>query len=121
MMLPAIAVVFRPWPPKPLAIQKPGESSPSLRHPVQRAAEHARPDVLDLDVADLRIDLCNVGLELVDEAARIGFPGGRAPRPQQTVAVDDAVMVVGEIGVAHRAAIADGVEQARPERGGGDQ
>ena len=49
MMLPAIAVVLRPWPPKPLASQSAGRQLADLRHAMERVAEHAGPDVLELD------------------------------------------------------------------------
>ena len=42
------------------------------------------------------------------------------PGPEQPVAVDDAVVAVGEIGVGHRAAIGNRIGEARTERRGGD-
>jgi hypothetical protein len=92
-----------------------------LRHAMQRIAEHARPGVLDFDLAELRIDRRHVGLEPPDVALGIGLPRGRVSRPQQPVVADDAVMIVGKVGIRHCAAIGDGFGEPRSERRGGDR
>ncbi len=92
-----------------------------LRHAMQRIAEHARPGVLDFDLAELGVDRHHVGLEPPHVALGIGLPRGRVSRPEQAVVADDAVVVVGEVGIGHRAAIGDGLGQARTERRGGDR
>src|SRR5204862_5256716 len=65
-----------------------------LRHAVERVTQYARPDMLDRDPAELRIDALDIGLEPRHEAVRIGLPGGHPARPHQPVAADAAVMVV---------------------------
>src|SRR5207302_840672 len=90
-----------------------------LRHAVQRVAEDAGPKMLEVDFAELRIGRADVGLELSHKSLRIELPGAHAARPHQPVAADDAVMIVGELGVTHRAAIADRLLEPRAERRGG--
>jgi hypothetical protein len=41
---------------------------------MQRIAEHARPDVLDLDLAELRVERQHVGFEPVRIALGVGLP-----------------------------------------------
>ena len=110
---PAIAVVLSPCPPKPLASQTPRRSLADLRHAVHGVADDAGPGVLDLDVAELRIGLRSMSACSARHKRRgLRSPGRHAARPHQPVAVDDAVVVVGEVGVAHRAAIARSPRQA---------
>ena len=82
-----------------------------LRHAVKRITEHAVPDIVELDLAELRKDALDVAFQLIDELPWIALPGAHAARPHQPVAVDDPVMVVGEIGIAHRPGIGDRLGQ----------
>src|SRR5262252_4348582 len=77
--------------------------------------------MLDFDLAELGVDRHHVGLEPPHIALGIGLPRGRMSRPEQPVVADDAVVIVGEVGIGHRAAIGDGLGQARTERRGGDR
>src|SRR5262249_8292461 len=70
-----------------------------LRHAMQRIAEHPGPGVLDLDLAELRIDRRHVGLEPPHIVLGIGLPRGRVSRPEQPVVADDAVVIVGKVGI----------------------
>ena len=59
------------------------------------------PDVIDQSARD---------------EARVGFPGAHASRPLETIASDDAVVIVSAIGVADSAAIAHDVVQDLTDR-----
>ena len=97
-----------------------GAKLAELRHAVHGVAERAGPGVIDRDFAELRIGFFDVGLQRAHVAARIARPCGRAARQHQAVAADDAVMIVGEVGVADAAAIADHLAELLAERCGGD-
>src|SRR6266581_4556780 len=90
-----------------------GRQFADLRHAMQRIAQHTGPDMLDVDRRELRVDAFDAGFEPGREAARARLPGGDPTRPHQPVAAYDPVVAVGEIGVAHRAAIADGLVEPR--------
>ena len=49
-----------------------------LRHAVERIAERAVPDMLDLDIAELRKDALDVGFQLAHELLRIALPCAHA-------------------------------------------
>src|SRR5436309_5267539 len=99
---------------EPVAAEAAGEPQArrelaDLRHAMQRIAEHAGPEVLDIDRLELRIDGFDLGLERRRETARIALPRGDPARPHQPVGAHDPIMAVGELGVAHGAAIRDGL------------
>src|SRR5262249_25928058 len=66
-----------------------------LRHLVQRVAHETGPGILDLEVAELRIDRDDVGAHHGAQPLGLARVGGDAAAPQQTIAVDDAVVVAG--------------------------
>ena len=105
-----------PWPPKPDSEPDARRQFADLRHAVQRVAEHAAPHVLELDRPQLRIDLRDVGLQRACKTSRIALPGGRPARPHQPVAADDAVVVVGQVGVADGALERHRLSQPLAER-----
>src|SRR6185437_5219289 len=74
-----------------------------LRHAVDGAAERAAPQMRDLDVAEIGKIAPNVGDEPAAYPAWVGLPGPHAAGPLQPVTADDAVMIVGAVGVADRA------------------
>ncbi len=76
--------------------------------------------IIDGDVAELRIGLFDIAGERADIVARIARPGRRAARQHQPVAADNAIMIVGKVGVADAAAIADRFGKPLAERGCGD-
>src|SRR6185369_8874471 len=77
-----------------------------LRHAMYRAAERAAPQMRDLHIAERGKIALDVGDQPACEAARLRRPGAHAPGPLQAIAADDAVVIVGAVGVADRAAIA---------------
>jgi hypothetical protein len=91
-----------------------------LRHAMQRVAEHARPDVLDLHAGELRIELLDIGFEPWPVRAGITLPGGGAPGEQQPVTADHAIMVIGEVGISDGAPIGDRLGKPPPEWRGDD-
>src|SRR5262249_25531258 len=73
-----------------------GRQLADLRHAMQRVAEHAGPDVLDLHRLELRIDGFDLALERRRKMARIALPRGYPARPHQPVGAHDPIMAVGE-------------------------
>ena len=78
-----------------------GTELADLRHSMNRMTQRARPSILARHVAELRVGPFYVGDQRVCVLPRIAFPCRQAPRPQQTVAVDATVVIVGEFAVTN--------------------
>src|SRR5579875_3814269 len=89
-----------------------------LRHAVYGAAERAGPQMRDLDFAERGKIAGDVAQQHARDPARIGLPHAQPPGPLQAIAADDAIVAVGALPVADRAAIAHEIAQRGAERFG---
>ena len=90
-----------------------GRDLADLRHPMHGVAEEPGPGIFGLDVLELREGAPDLAEQRLDVILRLAAPHRAAARPHQPVALHDAVVVVGEIGVAHRAGEAHRLVQRR--------
>ena len=71
---PAIAVVFSPWRPKPLATHNPGPQLADLRHAVHGLPDRAAPGFGYLDLAELGERSCESGVQWRAQSAAAAPP-----------------------------------------------
>src|SRR5579872_6793860 len=93
----------------------PGSKLADLRHAVHGVAERPRPGEFRRDRTELRVSLFDIGGERTNIMLRIARPRSGAPRPHQPIAADNAVVIVGAIGVAHRTAVSDRLAKPRSD------
>ncbi len=87
-----------------------------LRHAMDRSPEGSVPQMGNLDASEVRKRPPDIVGQRSPDKPRICFPGAHAARPLQAVASDDAIVIVGTIGIADCAAIADDVVQDLADR-----
>jgi len=86
----------------------------NLRHAMDSAAECSAPKIRNANSPEARKRSPDVISKRAGDEAWIRLPSAHASRPLQAIAADDAIMIVGAIGIAYRPSIAHHLVQRFP-------